>query len=112
MLYPNNNGLKYESPHTIRDSIPNETPNIIHDIVVCDRNDNMLSIPCDPNITFYAFKRANEKYFVPSSQIPVLSVYKLYVVDNHDLAHYNSLNQDNRPVTFMNSVKRYLSCSF
>jgi hypothetical protein len=111
-LYPSNNGIKVESAFTIRDIIPDEPLNIIHDILVCDKKENMLSIPCDQKTTFSEFKRANERYFVPSSKIPVLRVYKLYVVDNHDAEHYAITKQKKKQGNLVDTMKRYLRCSY
>lgn len=110
-LFKTTNPVRVELFRAVRDDIPNETRQVIYDIVVCDKNDNMLSIPYDPNTMFCDFKQANEKYFIPSSLVPVLRVYKIYVVDNEAVDKY-LLAKENRPVTVVGQVKRYLSCAF
>jgi hypothetical protein len=110
-LFKTTNQMRVEQFQTVRDEIPNQPYQVIHDIVVVDKNDNMISIPCDPNINFYDFKRANERYFVPSSKVPVLSVYKIYVVDNEALEDYLR-KQENKPITVIDKMKRYLNCVF
>ena len=77
-LFKTTNIMRVEKFQPLRDDIPNQPYQVIHDIVVADRNDNILPIPCDRNILFSDFKRANERYFVASSKVPVLSVYKIF----------------------------------
>jgi hypothetical protein len=110
-LFNTADSFKIEYYRTIRDHIPNEKHQVIHDILVCDKNQNMLSIPCDPNKIFCDFKRENEKYFIPSSKVPVLRVYKIYVVDNESMEIYEQ-SQENKQMSVVGQMKRYLSCAF
>jgi hypothetical protein len=110
-LFNTTNVLHVEKYQTVRDEIPNQTYHVIHDIVLLDRNEKMLSVPCDKNILFYDFKRTNAQYFVPSSQIPVLSVYKVYVVDNESLDHHIK-KQQNKQESVVDRMKRFIGCAF
>jgi hypothetical protein len=110
-LFNTANSLKVEYHRTIRDPIPNEKYQVIYDIVVIDKKQNMLSIPCDPNTMFCDFKRANDKYFIPSSKVPVLRVYKIYVVDNESMEIYER-TQETKQTTVVDKMKRYLRCAF
>jgi hypothetical protein len=109
-LFNTSNILRVEKYHTVRDEIPNQTYHAIYDIVLLDKDEHMLSIPCDRTIKFYDFKRANERHFVPSSHIPVLSVYKFYVIDNVSL-DYQIKKQENKPESVVTKMRRYISCA-
>lgn len=96
---------------------PDKPYHIIHDIVLADKKENIIFVPCDPNILFCEFKRANERYFVASKKIPVLSVYKIYVVDNEAVDEYNrkrnqQQQQQNIPSTIVSKIKRFMNCAF
>jgi len=101
--------LKIDRFHVIRDPIPDEKYQVIHDVVVVDKHDNMLSIPCDPNTMFGDFKKRNEKYFIPSSKIPVLRMYKIYVIDNESMEKY-AASREAKQVTVVDKMRRYLTC--
>lgn len=110
ILFKTSNILCVEKYQTVRDEIPNHTYHAIHDIVLLDKNNNMLSVPCDSNVRFYDFKRANERYFVASSQLPVLSVYKVYVIDNESL-EFCSKKQQKKPASVVDKMRRYINCA-
>jgi len=110
-LFKTTNILCVEKYQTVRDEIPNHTYNAIHDIVLLDKNNNMLSVPCDSNVRFCDFKCANERYFVASTQLPVLSVYKIYVIDNTSL-DYCSKKQQKKQASVVDKMKRYISCAY
>jgi len=110
-LFNTTNVLRVEKHQTVRDEIPNQPYHAIHDIVLLDRDEKILSVPCDKNVLFYDFKRANEKYFIASSQIPVLSVYRVYVIDNESL-DYHFKKQQNKQESVVNRMKRFIGCAF
>lgn len=110
-LFRTTNVLRVEKFDTTRDEIPNEPYQIIHDIMLFDKKENMLAVPCDPKILFCDFKRSHERYFVPSSQISVLSVYKIFVVDKETVVNYIR-KQENQQPTLVDKMKRFISCAF
>uniref|UniRef100_A0A6C0B7A9 Uncharacterized protein n=1 Tax=viral metagenome TaxID=1070528 RepID=A0A6C0B7A9_9ZZZZ len=110
-LFRNCGELRVEKYRQVRDFIPNEQYHVIHDIVLVDKKDNILSVPCDKNILFGDFKRANERYFIPCSRVPVLSVYKIYIVDNEAIEHFIK-KRENQPPSVVEKIRRLLRCAF
>lgn len=88
-----------------------EEENAIYDIFVCDKAGSILSIPCDPAVKFRDFKTAHEQYFVPSTKIPVLRVYKIYMVTDKTIVFLQKRNIEEQQYSVMNRLKRYINCA-
>jgi hypothetical protein len=86
--------------------------NTLYDIFVCDASGRILSIPYNSKVRFGDFKRENQHYFVSCANVPVVSVYKIYVVSDESVMFLKKRAQEEQKYSMVVQLKKYMNCRF
>jgi hypothetical protein len=86
--------------------------NTIYDIFVHDASGRILSIPYNSKARFGNFKRENQDYFVSCANVPVVNVYKIYVVTDESVMFLKQRAQEEQEYSVVKQLKKYMNCRF
>uniref|UniRef100_A0A6C0JGV5 Uncharacterized protein n=1 Tax=viral metagenome TaxID=1070528 RepID=A0A6C0JGV5_9ZZZZ len=107
-VYTTNTLVKKKRTMFHNDSIPpSQLTCIIHDLVVIDKNDKLLSIPNNPKQSIESFMKANPNFFTGKS-----NKLSIHVIDENGVQNYKNKPPSTKFISSLKTnVKKYLKCA-